>query len=628
MEVFRKRQLVEAEIGRRQQEKGFDDEYEIEEVLQRCLVDLIKKPVSQEKVHELVDILVQKEIEQEIAVTYLDNDILSLLETIQFQKLYIISDFYMSADKVKTIFASHQFPFSVDDFFISCDSKCNKRSGRLFQHVCIKLEIQPSTLTHIGDNSYADVEMAQKCGINAIHFKNVHENKKSAVKEHYFHQRAQKYHGTEEFLFSTSKDRLSVDTRTGEDREKLRHYGRFMSPLFSGFALYIQELCCKNNHSRVHFFTREGAFFKRIFDRVQKKRMFGLPVVQSHLLPVSRLSTFLPSLQDFSLNEMMRMWSQYNIQSINSFLSSLEIDPTSVLSRIGNFQFDPEELIASPWEDERFARLFSNPEFVDILEKEHGSRRKNLVAFLHQNSFGDDGRAFIVDIGWRGTIQDNLAAVFKNVAIEGCYIGLQEFFNKQPKNTIKHGYVADKNRGEDHILLKYVMPFEMLCFSTGGSTIGYSRDDSGKVIPKKQVDPEEDRIHNQRIAFFQEGVLEGVDHVCDTASRHGVSVAELRHEARMLARHFLTAPPLVICQAFDALKQDDTFGMARTIYPGEKSFNFTDRILSYFSSAQRNRFLEDLERSGWPQSLLRTRYYGLFYHLGRLKRRVLGRLSG
>ncbi|MDW7773275.1 MAG: hypothetical protein SCH71_10335 [Desulfobulbaceae bacterium] len=619
MELLARRRQIEADIGNRRKQEGFDDEYEIEEVLSLCILDAAEKPLEEDELKSFTEILVRGEIEQEIAVTYLDDEVLSLLESYNFDKLHIISDFYMSAEKVRTILQAHSFPHPVDSYFLSCDIKLNKRSGRLFQYVCSTLCIKPDALLHIGDNLQVDFEMAVKVGMQARHFTGTHGHAVRERNQDFFTRRNEVYKRADKLLLNRKS--ISADfTEQGDRKERLRSFGRYMSPLFTGFCLYIQEMCCRDGHRTAFFFTREGRYFKEVFDQVQIYRLFDMNPVESRLLPVSRLASFFPSLQEVTLQEMMRLWSQYHTQSVKSFLESLGLKPENYISQIRESGVDPEEMISSPWQDERFRRLFAHGSFLDSLRKEHGIRKKNLLAFFQDFGFGDEGKALVVDIGWRGTIQDNLALIFPDVAIDGCYLGLQKFFNSQPANARKFAYIADENRGDNHIILKHVMPLEMLCFSSGGSAIGYLPESSGKVGAKFQYDAMEERFYNEWIHYFQEGVLDGVDRVCRSVAQHGISIEELQTEARVLAAHFITNPPMIMCRAFNAFKQDDTFGMARTIFPKNSTFRLSDRLLTYISKERRERLLADLERSGWPQCLLRSRYYGLFYRLRKLKK--------
>jgi len=623
MELLRRRQQIEAEIGNRQQQEGLDDEYEIEQVLSLCILELIgKAAVASNKLMSLSAILVQSEIDQEIAVTFLDDELICLLKSYSYKKLHIISDFYMSAEKVRTILQAHSFPFSVDTFFLSCDIKLNKRSGRLFSHVLATLGIESEKLLHIGDNQFADVEMAEKSGVKAYHF--IGANGEVARRQHqaFFSHRLRENTRTDLLLSKKPADPLFSRRNLNREQERIRQYGRYLSPLFTGFALYILERCLAGGHKVAYFFTREGKFFQRIFDHIQPYGLYGMSSVKSQLLPVSRLATFFPSLSELKPKKMMRLWSQYHTQSVNSFLGSLGEDPQDYLASIRECNVDPQEMISEPWKNKVFLRLFANRNFLELLQKNQRIRKESLLNFFGECGFGRDEQALIVDIGWRGTIQDNLAFIFPDVTIDGCYLGLQKFFNSQPHNTQKYAYIANSNKNEYHVMLKHVMPFEMLCFGTGGSATGYQKTDSGSMTPEFHCDSEEDRIHNDRIHYFQKGVIEGVAQVCKTVSQHGISLRELRIEARLLASDFLLDPPVEMCRAFCALKQDDTFGMARTIFPGDSSFRFSDRILTYISPARRARLLADLEESGWPQGLLRSQYFGIFHLLSILKNKV------
>lgn len=65
-------------------------------------------------------------------------------------------------------------------------------------------------------------------------------------------------------------------------------------------------------------------------------------------------------------------------------------------------------------------------------------KREELIKYFRKNGIENDGRTvFIVDIGWRGTIQDNIAYIFDKNKFIGYYLTLYNYYNVQPVNTKK-----------------------------------------------------------------------------------------------------------------------------------------------------------------------------------------------
>jgi len=619
MNLFLQRREIEYQIARQTRNKGFDDEYEIEEVLDTCIARVADSTVPPGERRQLRDELVRSEIRQEVAVCFLDKDLLRLLKDYTYDELILISDFYMSVGKIKQILAAQDVSLPFSAIFISCDTRLNKKSGRLFHHVLARLKTDPQSILHIGDNPHADIEMARKAGLRTHHFMGTNYHTTRLDNERFFTGRCNPApqadlhwkQRLQEHALSLQKDR---------QKNRLFQEGVELSLIFTGFALYIQEHCCRKKHQHVYFFTREGIFFKKIFDRLQQHNPYNLPPVSSHLLPVSRLSTFFPSLREISCRELMRLWSQYHTQSMRSLFSSLGLDATAYTSYFHKYGLDIDEMISRPWQDKRIQLILKNQDVTDILVKIQQKKKELLQRFCNDRAFGLDSKALIVDIGWRGTIQDNIAYLFPDVTIDGIYLGLQKFFNQQPANVHKYAYIADANKGNTHPVLVHVMPMEMLCYGPGGSTIGYREDTSGTVQP--EYDTNDDQFYRQWISSFQAGVLAGMDHLCHLIRLHGLSLAELQHISADTAARFICDPPPATSKAFFALQQDDTFGMDRIIMPDKTQPRLSDKALGYLVPAKREKFLRDLQESGWPQGLLRHKYGGMLYHLRRTKNRL------
>ncbi len=340
------------------------------------------------------------------------------------------------------------------------------------------------------------------------------------------------------------------------------------APLLFGFCLFIAEQSLADRVSRLLFFTREGEFFYQVFKRVfPNGRITQDALPPATILEVSRLATFSGSLKSLSIEEMMRLWRLYSSQSIFALGKSLGIDPGLLAGACGRCAIALEEIIIRPWQDERVHRLFSDPEFKELLTHKIHTDRSAALAYFEQQGIGDAGASLgVVDIGWRGTIQDNLALMMPGNRFCGYYLGLQRFLNAQPSNCLKRAYGPNANHDLlfSH-LLDAVSPLEMLCNSPHGSVMGYDRQSDGKVQAIRLSESSERAIHADTIRHFQDGVLFGCGFWADQANDHEMRSTDLRETACTIWSDLITKPERQISEAYTALNHNDVFGVGRFV---------------------------------------------------------------
>ena len=97
-------------------------------------------------------------------------------------------------------------------------------------------------------------------------------------------------------------------------------------------------MAMKQGIDRLYFFTREGEFFKRLYQNLEKSGLIREKMPDAQILEVSRMSTFMPSLREITVDELMRMWSQYTEQSMEAFCKSLHIDIHRIEDRLEIYQ--------------------------------------------------------------------------------------------------------------------------------------------------------------------------------------------------------------------------------------------------------------------------------------------------
>lgn len=222
-----------------------------------------------------------------------------------------------------------------------------------------------------------------------------------------------------------------------------------MTPPFEDMAyslyLFIKRLHAQTTSKKVndlYFFSREGKMLKDMFDLFldQSKQPSR---IRTHYLEVSRRSTFLPSLAELENEPFEVLFRQYPRISLNAFLKSLALDEyrDTLVSEthISHTQFDTvhDDLPTSA----PFQRLLSDRVFQKLYHDERSARAKALAAYVASFTGGVlPNTLHVVDVGWKGSIQDNLFNWFQRtagteVSVQGYYVGL-----------IAKGLASERNR--------------------------------------------------------------------------------------------------------------------------------------------------------------------------------------
>ena len=199
---------------------------------------------------------------------------------------------------------------------------------------------------------------------------------------------------------------------------------------FFYFVDRLYETLTEQGIQAVYFLSREGQPLMRMFDMYCKQMGAG---IVSHYLEVSRRSTLLPSLAPLAEENFETLFRQYRRISLVEFLSSLglEVHLENIAQALGM-----ADGAASQREDDfpsssTFTALKALPQFQELYESERQKRRHAFIAYLTELSGGTlPPRLVIVDVGWKGTIQDNLFALLCRQGdtpvsqITGYYMGL------------------------------------------------------------------------------------------------------------------------------------------------------------------------------------------------------------
>lgn len=386
--------------------------------------------------------------------------------------------------------------------------------------------------------------------------------------------------------------------------------------LLALLCLEAAERCRASGAGRVLFLTREGLLFQQFFERFAAAAGWSTATALFH---ASRLSTFAASLIDEQVEGLTRFFSQYGDAGWEQLLRSL-----------GAWPMGPDSPGPRP---ERGAALLDafrvDAALRDWLARHVRARHAALAAYVarHHATIGPGASAVLVDIGWRGTIQDNLAAAFPACRFEGIYFGLFPYHNAQRDNCGKHGLLFEEGRTAAGWVGGDVLAIEYLFHADAGSIVGYSGGEP--------VWGEPERGRREFAAAFQQALLEQAGPLGQRWAAAADGGLALRAAWRDQAQGFWRA-----CQHYDDVlfaaisryRHDEEFGLGRVVEIAS-ALSWRGFLRALVSRADRALFIqhslavpEALRRGPGIAWWLRL-WYG-FVHVVRRVRRWRGAATG
>lgn len=600
-ELYQARLDAERQCAEQARASGCDDEYEITEVISRWLATVFGECVGDQTICSLI---AEHELKVEIARCYPDAGIGAFLQNYPSDQTIFLSDFYMNAKMLGRLIEAKGLTSLVPSGIASCDVAMNKRSGRLYEYVHKTYGVDPQHHVHVGDNKWSDVDSARQLGIDAIHYLPDLEHAQRIKREELFSSR--------DALFSSLINKSRQEARSllaaSDQGEQIDAFmlGVDAAPLFIGFATWIAEQSLSQGLDCVLFLTREGEFFHQIYTAMFPDGVCaGHKLPRSCVLPASRLSTFAASLQAPTFDEISRAWQLINQQALSALFLQLGLDICEFGATLESLGLSPTDVITAPSQSRPLRLLCDDSKFRDALRASISSNKALLREYLRERGVHSDMKVGIVDIGWRGTIQDNIALVEPEIHFHGMYMGLRGYLNQQPVNATKDAYGPNENvDGALNALFEVFAALEMLCTSPNGSVLGYQRRD-GVVTPVRDVSQEENLTFHNFTAHFQRGVCFAT--VCWRPMLDGYSVAsnELRGLGLKVWEGLRIGPSQTLVSVFMQTPQHDIFGYGE-IFSRNQVPSIRAIFLSSLIGAERQKLMAFVRRLQWSAAIRYT----------------------
>ncbi|MBU0640347.1 MAG: HAD hydrolase-like protein [Planctomycetes bacterium] len=603
-----KRRLLEVALGQEAEARGDDHEFRLAEMAERwlaqCSLDDPQGTLARE--------LVAHELNLERTATLPTPGIGETLAALAAQgvRLIFVTDIYLDVDGVWDLLRHHGLAGFFAAGYCSSSNFRTKRSGRLFDEVLQQENLNPADFLFVGDNPFSDVDSPQRRGIDCV-----------LVRDRYERQRRTRLQLLEQLgrkspFWTGRLAREIVEGRPTHLKASRDHdykLGVMLAPAFIAFTLNVIEQARRQKLERLFFLSREGLTFLRMYRRVVRAWGLADELPPAVYVGVSRHATFLPSLDGLDLDRLHRLWRQYDRQSLNRLLHNLNLPAEEfrpLAARCGFSDFDAP--ITDPHTHEPFQAFLADAE-VQRRFREHRDRARELLRrYLRGKGFFDVPAAGLVDIGWKGSIQDNLVRAVRGCddcpVIHGLYFGLVHIAEDDLPGAHKHGFLADTRRGDwiEQVVFRNGPVFEMFSSAPHGGVIGYrplaSRPEQVKPVIKAAL------VEQQNFRSYAATVLAGVEdylrEYLALAPLLSVDSAALRLCVLDQLRRYILYPTGREARAFLRYSHAESFGVFHTSRYGFQG-SWKHILLGGSPFGLPRRLIQTLERQFWPEACLR-----------------------
>ena len=407
----------------------------------------------------------------------------------------IVSDTYFTAEELLRLLADQGVPAALfDEVLVSCElGKAKWHHGTLYHELLKRFDVGPGEVLHIGDNLDVDVHQARRLGMDALHYPRSTPALSAALSgERKLSGRAGPSAGSLETV------RLLGARQADGDQDPFRDGAFVLGPVLSRFADWCVETYARAGVRRVLALMREGELLGELMTRSAASRGIPLEVVICYSSRMATARAALPVVDLRNATQLLEGAAQLSPQGILEILG--------LAAEGAEFMDEARRRTPLPSTDaalQFLGAIFRLPRIRELIESRHRESRE--LAFEYLSSLvGDDPTVGVLDLGWSGSIQRNIARILRQGGREirtvGCYLACTKRAGRLAlEGQEAHAYLESEwNRNA--ILV------EVCTTACVGSTCGYERDPGGRVQPVLETDlnTPEQRVAKGRV---REGVL-------------------------------------------------------------------------------------------------------------------------
>ncbi len=544
------------------------------------------------------------DIELEIEKTVLTPmpGIENILHSLSQKYLSIaVSDTYLTSEMLHNILKH----FGLDSYFrriyASSCYKLSKSSGNLFKCILEAENIKHHELQHIGDNFLSDYFIPKKMGVKTICLN----DKWNFSRKHALHI-ANKLGTGSDFWSNYSKllNLLSAHKPSDSKDDLLYNFGYvFISPLLTVFTHLLLLEVTKKEIDNIFFIARDGFILKRIFALFANTLSAGREAFNIRYLCISRYTAVLASVD--KLTEREWRYTTRLASTVKDVLTRLGVTIGEAGSFLNEYHLSHESRITEHGTLESLRELFNDKRFSGVVLEKTTPMRDRLRQYLDQRGFMKSQKTALVDIGWRGVIQDSLLHTFGNdkdfPETYGYYLALNP--PVLPTSSKKYGLVYDYRHTypEEMFISLFKEVLELSCKAFHGTTVNYAENHMGKVLPvfdKSPLYKTGEANINSNILQIQRGIIDFSKDYLSSIQIYDIDPQGLKYALVKLYDHLVSRPLEEHIEAMNQIIYTEDFGTGR-VKPIVRQFSYSDVLNPH-------KFAKNLIEVPWREASLES----------------------
>ena len=403
----------------------------------------------------------------------------TLLKSYPHKKFFLLSDTYYDERFLRSLL----LPFlDLKNFTVisSADVTLTKRSGEIFDYLINISKTNPEKIIHIGDNLHSDVTQPRRKRISVAPFLSGNFNRYELKLVE--HQNDSLAHSVTAGCCRAG--RLSLSHTDSHQQTIWEVSCSVIAPFLFQFVRWTiikaQQLGIKS----LYFLSRDGQILQRIANSI--KNSYKIDIDMNYLY-VSRQSLHFQSFYQIGERERTWIFENYYDYNLEYFWSRMDIS----IAEIGSLVNFPSHLkninntyLLGAADLFTLQQAIKQPEIVDLILRKAAARRSVSRLYLEQMGLVSSIPIGIVDIGWRGRLQESIALTISDNHVDsvqdlhGFYIDVL----LPPENSGNFHTFSSLCSREARGWIGRAPIFEIFCAADHGTVTGYS-ENNGKVYP-------------------------------------------------------------------------------------------------------------------------------------------------